>query len=174
MVLEPLTENVETIVITPFLQLELLPSGEPGWGVKTNNNMIRLENFIQSLSEEITVVRQFANSIDAGLEEDVTDIRSAVENEAIERVAGDAALQAQIPSNIAVTARFSGRSMTASAASAFTHNLGKFPVVAVKRETGGGAIDVTNAFDTSINDNSVNQVSVTVGVSGTYTIICVA
>lgn len=174
MVLEPLTENVTVLTITPFLQLELLPSGEEGWGVKTNNNWIRLENSFQGLSEEITVTRQTVESIDQGLDDTLSSFQSQIDNEAIERSAADAALQAQIPPNISVNARFSGRPMTAGAGSAFTHNLGKLCSVTVIRETGSGGIDVTGAFDTLITHNSANQVTVKVGITGSYTILCVA
>jgi hypothetical protein len=173
MVLEVLTENVGTLTITPFLQLELLPTGEPEWGIKTNNNLIRIECSLQSLSEELTVTRQAIESVGIGLDEDIAEIRSAVENEAIERSAADAALQAQIPPNIAVTARFSGRSMTAGSGSSFTHNLGKICAVSVIREIGSGGVDVSNAFDTIVAHNSPNQVTVTVGITGTYTILCI-
>lgn len=174
MALEPLTQNVSVLTITPFLHLELLPTGAEGWGIKTNNNFIHVENFVQSLQEELTVVRQSVDTLDLGLDEQIDEIRSAVENEAIERAAADAALQAQIPPNLATTARFSGRTMTAGSASIFTHNLGKFCMVSIIREVGSGGVDVSNAFDTVVTHNSINQISVTVGVSGTYTILCVA
>lgn len=174
MVLPPLTENVTEITITPFLQLELLPSGEENWGIRTNNNWIRVENSFQEISNEITVTRQEVNSIGDGLDQTLTDFQSQIDNEAIERAAGDAALQAQIPPNQAVNARFSGRPMTTGAASSFTHNLGKLCAVSVIREVGAGGVDVSNAFDTLVTHNSLNQISVTVGITGTYTILCVA
>ena len=174
MVLPPLTENVTELTITPFLQLELAPKGEETWDLITNNNWIRVENAIESLSGELAVTRQNVDAITVGLDDEIDAINSRVDNEAIERSAADAALQAQIPPNIAVCARFSGRSMTAGATEFFTHNLGKFPIVAVKREVGSGTVDVSNAFDTVVNDNNPNQISVSVGETGTYTIVCVA
>ncbi len=174
MVLEPLTENVTVLTITPFLELELLPSGEEGWGIKTNNNMIRLENSFQGLSEELTVTRQEVNGIGDGLDNTLTGFQSQIDNEAIQRAAGDAALQVQIPPNIAVSARFSGRPIAGGSSSSFTHNLGKLCAVTVIKEIGAGGLDVTNAFDTLANHNNVNQVTVSVGVTGTYTILCIA
>ena len=174
MVLEPLTENVAVLTITPFLQLELLPSGEESWGIKTNNNWIRVENSFQGISEELTVTRNTVDILGDGLEDTLSGFQSQIDNEAILRAAGDAALQVQIPPNIAATARFSGRAITGGASSSFTHNLGKLCAVAVIKEIGGGGLDVTSAFDTVANHNSVNQVTVTVGVTGTYTILCIA
>ena len=169
-----LTENVVATIITPYVQLKLLPKGSPDWGLETNNNWIKVDNAIQSLEEEVTIARQSIDNIGVNLDVEITSIRSAVENEAIERSDADAALQAQIPSNIAVYARFSNCTLTAGSSTLFTHILGKFPQVSVIRQIGVGGIDVTNAFDTLVQHIDVNQISITVGISGTYTIICVA
>lgn len=173
MVLELLVENVTQVTITPFVEYQLLPDGTPGWGIVSNNNWIKTENRLVALQEEIVVVRQTVENVDQGLDETLVDFQSQIDNEAIERSAADGALQAQIPTNPSLNARFSGRSVTASVPSIFNHNLGLLPSVTVIRQVGlSGGVDVTSAFDTLIAHNNANQVSVTVGVTGTYTIIC--
>lgn len=157
--MNPLPENVTSVVITPYLQLRLLPKGAPDWDLTTNNNWIKVENAILGLEEEITVVRAMMDNVDS----DVVIIRGEVQNEAISRSAAIAALHA----------RFTGVPMTAGAATAFLHNLGAFPQVTVIRQVGiNQGVDITNAFDTVITHDSLNRIFVTVGVSGTYTIIC--
>jgi len=165
MVLDPLPENVTTTVITPYLELKLLPKSAPGWDLTTNNNWIKVENAFLELEEQVSVVRHSMDSVDA----QIVEIRSEVENEAILRSQADADLQAQI-----LRARFSGRPLTTGAFTTFLHNLGMFPQVSVIRELGASGVDVTNAFDTLITHTDANHISVTVGVSGTYTIICIA
>jgi hypothetical protein len=163
MVLDPLPENVTTTVITPYLELKLLPKSAPGWDLVTNNNWIKVENAFLELEEQVSVVRHSMDAFDAK----IVEIKSDVENEAIIRYQED-----QLR---ALHTRFSHRALTASSATAFTHSLGMFPQVSVIREIGlSQGVDVTNAFDTLITHTDANQVTVTVGVSGTYTIICVA
>lgn len=175
MAFELLDDNVEERTITPFLELELLPDGHPDWGLVTNNNFIRVENETQSLAEEIAVLRRAIDEVRNGLDGELQIFRGELQNEAIQRSAADAALQAQIPSGFVGMVRFSGRTMTAGAATLFNHDLGRFPQVTVIREVGGsGGVDVSNAYDTVVAHNNPNQISVTVGISGTYTIICVA
>lgn len=164
---ELLNENVQEIVITPFLKLELLPTGHANWGLVTNNNFIRVENASQSCVEQVTVLRDSMTTWSSGFEDELRTVQSMVEAETIERVNAIDNLQAQI-----LRARFSGRAMIAGTPSTFIHNLNMFPQVTVIKENSG--LDVTNAFDTVIVHTNVNQISLTVGVNGTYTVVCVA
>lgn len=166
---ELLSENVQDVIITPFLKLELLPTGHPNWGLVTNNNFIRVENTLQFYAEQVTVVRNSIDSWSLGFNTRLTEARSMVESEIIARVNAVEALQEQI-----LRARFTGQGMVTGVSSAFVHNLGILPMVSVIKEVGAGGIDVTNAFDTLIVHSSVNQVDITVGASGNYTVICVA
>jgi len=163
MAMDPLSINVTTTVITPYLELKLLPKSAPDWDLVTNNNWIKVENAFLNLEEQVLVFSQSVDSFSAR----ITDVNSAVENEAI--------LRSQADELRALRVRFSHRTLTTSAATAFTHNLEDFPQVSVIREIGASqGVDVTNAFDTLITHTSINQISVTIGISGTYTIICVA
>ena len=166
MALDPLPENVTITVTTPYLELKLLPKSAPGWDLVTNNNWIKVENAFLELEEQVSVVRHSMDSVDA----QIVEIRSEVENEAILRSQADDALQAQI-----LRARFSNRSLTTGAATLFWHKLGMFPQVSVIREVGvSQGVDVTNAFDTLVTHTDTDYITVTIGVSGTYTIICIA
>jgi hypothetical protein len=158
--MNPLPENVTTVVITPYLQLRLLPKGAPDWDLSTNNNWIKVENAVLGLEEEIQVI---LGLVDVVLDTQITEIRSEVQNEAIARSVAIAALHA----------RFTNVPMTVGSAVPFVHDLGAFPQVSVIRQIGvNQGADVTNAFDTLITHDGVNKVFITVGISGTYTIIC--
>ena len=155
--------NVTATVITPYLELKLLPKGAPDWDLVTNNNWIKVENAFLNLEELFLVTEQSVNSFS----DRITGVMSAVENEAI--------LRSQEDELRALRVRFSHRTLTTGAATAFTHSLGNFPQVSVIKEvTPTSGVDVTNAFDTLVTHPDVNQISVTIGVSGTYTIICIA
>lgn len=159
MAMNPLPENVTSVVVTPYLQLRLLPHGAPDWDLSTNNNWIKVENTILGLEEEIFVVRESMDAVD----EKITEIRAEVQNETIARSAAIADLHA----------RFTSIPMTVGAAVPFVHDLGVFPQVSVIKQIGvNQGVEVTNAFDTLITHDSPNRIFVTVGVSGTYTIIC--
>jgi len=163
MVTNLLAENVTSTVITPYLQLKLLPRHASDWDLVTNNNWIKVDNATLELEEEISVVRQAMDNVDQKL----VFIESTVQDEAIARSQGDAVRPR--------FSRFSNRPMTTGSSTLFTHNLGRFPQVSVIREIGASqGVDVTNAFDTLVTHASLNQISVTIGISGTYTIICVA
>lgn len=172
MVLELLTTDVTQTVITPFIQYTLLPKGSQNWGIVTNNNWIKTECKFQEQADAIVANTTLIENVDEGLNDTLTDFQSQIDNEAIERSAADAALQVQIPSNPSLTARFTGRSLTASTPAVFNHNFGVLPSVAVIREVGAGGVDITSAFDTLVTHNNSTQVSVQVGISGTYTIVC--
>jgi len=171
-----LTTNVTEVVITPFLELSLQPSGSPGWGLVTNNNLIKLENFIETQSGAITTIQQTVDNALLSLNAGFTQLQSDVQNEAIERSEQDANLQTQIdaiPDNLSLTTRFTNRALTANSPATLVHNLGAFPAVTIVRQIGiSGGTDVTHYFDTSVQHNGPNQIIVTVGVSGVYTIIC--
>lgn len=170
MALTPLADNVLEITITPFLGLELLPDNSPDWGLVVNNNLIKLECGVQKNSEELAVTRNTLDNTVLEQNESIVAIQSAVENEAILRAQGDANLQAQIPSNPARVERFTGQALGTTATSLF-HGLGGFPRVTIVRESDG--IDVTGHFDTVIKNLTVNDVQLTVGAAGTYTIVIV-
>jgi len=167
---ELLNENVQDIIITPFLKLELLPTGHPNWGLVTNNNFIRVENALQFYAEQVAVVRGSVDSLSPSFNRQLRDVQSMIENETMARIGADTTLQNQI-----LRARFSSRTMSASVSSTFIHNLGRFPSVSIIKEIGvGSGVDVTNAFDTFIIHTDINQIDLTVGVNGNYTVICVA
>jgi hypothetical protein len=171
-----LTTNVTEVVITPFLELSLQPSGSPGWGLVTNNNLIKLENFTQTQSETITALQQTVDNALSSLNASFTLLQSDVQDEAIDRSNQDANLQSQIdaiPDNLSLTTRFVNRALTANSPATLVHNLGLFPAVTIIRQIGvSGGTDVTHYFDTVIQHNGPNQIIVTVGVGGVYTIIC--
>ncbi len=172
MVLALLTTQITETVITPFVQYTLLPDGTQNWGIVTNNNWIKTECKFQEQADAIAANETLINTVDEGIDDTLTDFQSQIDNEAIERSAADAALQAQIPLSPSITARFTGRNMTTGSASVFNHNLGVLPSVAVIREIGSGGVDTTSAFDTLISHNNDTQVSVQVGLTGVYTIVC--
>jgi hypothetical protein len=171
-----LASNVTDLVVTPFLRLELMPQHYPDWGRRTNNNWIRLENEAQMAAEELSVVRHMVEGAIINLRNDFVTLQSSVQNEAILRSSADAFLQGQInaiPTNLSLTVRFVDETLIASIPVNFNHDLGVFPRVAVIRQIGAVAgIDVTGYFDTVVTHNSFNQIVVSVGVSGLYTIIC--
>lgn len=165
MALVLINTNVTELTITPFLELELMPDDYLDWGLITNNNLIKIENKIQAQQEEITTTRLSVNSSLTQFQADITEINSAVENEAIARAAADAA----IIDNLNVV-RFTNVSLGTTEV-ALNHSRGNYIQVTVINETTG--YDVTSHYDTFVRHLSVDEVGIKVGVSGMYTIICI-
>ena len=165
MALLPLITNVDVLTLTPYLQLELMPTDYPGWGIRTNNNWIKMDNASKAQGEEIATIRLTVNSSLTLFRSEIATINSKVESEAILRSAGDAAIVANL--NIV---RYTGQALSPTER-IFTHNRGNFPQVTVINEATG--YDVTGNYDTFIRHISGTQVGVKVGVAGTFTVICI-
>lgn len=166
--------NVTTIVITPFLQLELLPDGAPNWGAVTNNNWIKVENKTEEQQALIDALDTRLTTSIASLEEDIGILTSEVENEAIARSQGDQDLQDQIDVIQTVGAtvfRQTGIALTGGVPLNIVHNLGSSPLVDLFRESDG--VVVSNLDDTIIKHIDVNTVSVEVGATEVYTLVAV-
>lgn len=167
-----LDDNVTTLTITPFIQLELLPDGAQDWGLTTNNNLIRLENKIeeqQAIFEALDI--SVADSI-AAIELDVNTVSTELDAEAVIRAQADQDLQDQIDSISIVGAsifRQSGTALAANTPQAVAHGLGHMPLVDIVRESDG--VVVTHHYDTVISHSDNNTIQVTVGTAGNYTVM---
>lgn len=84
-----LEENVTEVTITPFLQMQLLPDGYESWGIVFNNNMIRIENYIETLSEQTTIAQQTSQAALDMVDLKYVEMQSLIEDEAIKRSEAD-------------------------------------------------------------------------------------
>lgn len=165
MALLPLTTNVTSVTLTPYLRIELMPDNHPAWGIVTNNNWIKVDNASKAQAEEISTVRLTVNSSLTTFRGEITTIEGQVQNEAILRSAADAAIVANL--NVV---RFEGQAL-GTTETILTHNRGNFVQVVIINEATG--YDVTSNYDTFIRHASVNEVGIRVGISGTFTILCI-
>lgn len=166
--------NVTTTIITPFMQLELLPDGASNWGIVTNNNWIKVENKTEEQQASIEALDTDLNTSIASLEADIGVLASQVENEAIARAQGEQDLQDQIDTIQVVGAtvfRQTSIVLAAGVPSNVSHSLGRCPLIDIFRESDG--VVVTHHYDTIIKHLDVNTASIEVGAAGTYTFMAV-